>query len=43
MTSALQQEGGRRLRLSSSQVMRIARGCTSELHYLHAYRQRDSF
>ena len=26
MTSTLQQEGGRRLRLSSSQVMRIAQG-----------------
>ena len=42
MTSTLQQEGGRRLRLSSSQVMRIAKGCTSEASYLHAHRQRDS-
>ena len=41
MTSTLQQEGGRKLRLSSSQVMRVAQGLYERgLHHLHAYRQR---
>ena len=41
MTSTLQQEGGRQLRWSSSQVMRVAQGALrARLHHLHAHRRR---
>ena len=41
MTSTLQQEGGRQLRWSSSQVMRVAQGALrARLHHLHAHRCR---
>ncbi len=39
MTSTLQQEGGRKLRMSASQVMRVAQDLYAErLHHLHADR-----
>ena len=39
MTSTLQQEGGRKLRMSSAQVMRVGPGAVPErLHHLHADR-----
>ena len=43
MTSTLQQEGGRKLRLSASQVMRAGPGSVrARLHHLHANRQRHA-
>ena len=42
MTSTLQQEGGRKLRLSAQQVMRLAQGLVrARVHHLHADRLRD--
>ncbi len=43
MTSTLQQEGGRKLRMSSSQVMRVAQGLYERGYItLHAHRRGDA-
>jgi DNA topoisomerase-1 len=42
MTSTLQQEGGRKLNMSASQVMRRAGPVRGRLHHLHAHRLDDA-